>query len=163
MCRNFGWILLLFLSGCVSLEEKEYQAYLREYNRMIANPAPGTWKLDTPWSLALLDESSKIVETMQVEFTSLVARTCASGDWRKLRVIDASSRVQEAAISEFSPEPAYTLTGSYLVIDLNANICDAGNELRGEITELGISGTRQTVHIFGGEKLGRFVGLRVGS
>ncbi|WHI52936.1 hypothetical protein P3339_09295 [Microbulbifer sp. MLAF003] len=154
---------MFVISGCLSHEEREYQAYIREYNRIIANPAPSTWKLDTPWSLVLLDESSKIVETMQVEFTSLAAKTCTSGDWRRLRVIEANSEVQAIANSGFIPEPAYTLTGSYLVIDLNANICDAGNELRGEITELGISGTRQTVHMFGGEKLGRFVGIRVGS
>ncbi len=59
----------------------------------------------------------------------------------------------------FLGEAAYEVVGAAILIDLSANICDAGYELRGRISETGVEGIHQPVSMFGGDVVGRFYGM----
>ena len=151
----------IFLSGCMTTAEREYEKYVKEYNYLISQPIPEIWEIGANWQFILIDEKEKIVESTVLEFTSETAKTCTSGDWKKVKVISQNPMLEQHV--DFIKEPAYQLNGSYFILDFNANLCDAGNELRGSISEQGISGTRQTVHMFGGEHLGKFYAVKISS
>ena len=147
------------LFGCASTAEREYEEYAQEHQRMIASATPSIWSLSRPWTFVLLDNSVKVTRVLKLEFTDSPAETCASGEWRKIRIIDQDPTPEATSSLGFTKEPAYILQGSFLLIDLHSNLCDAGLELRGELTNLGVSGTQQTVELFGGKELGTFVGV----
>ena len=149
----------LVLVGCTSTAEREYEGNLQEYQRMIASPTPSVWAVYQPWKFVLLDNSDKVARVLTLEFTDLPAETCSSGDWRQARIVEQEPTPESASHVGYTKEPAYILQGSFLLIDLHSNLCDAGFELRGELTNLGVSGKQQTVHIFGGETMGTFVGV----
>ena len=96
---------------------------------------------------------------MILEFTVEDAHTCTSGDWKQIKLRKENLFTNQDDTSDFIPQPAYTLNGSLLTIDLNSNVCDGGHQLRGELNDLGVAGNRRSIHMFGGEKLGTFIGV----
>ena len=154
-------LIIIFLTGCVSVEEAEYQQYLIEYRRMISQPTPDIWERNNLWHFTLTNASNNIVSTMILEFTEEVVQACTSGDWKQIVIRQERPIARETEPSDFPSKPAYVLNGSYLTIDLNSTLCGGGHELVGEINDLGVAGDRRSVHIFGGEHLGSFIGMPV--
>jgi hypothetical protein len=140
----------LLMAGCIP-------ARLSEYEILSSQPTPQTWDLNKVWSLVVLDKDGKISQTLTVKFTDAAEKTCTSGEWKRLEILGE----RPAPHPSFLGRPAYTLEGRAIHIGLTPNLCDAYTDLRGSLTELGMSGTVETVSLFGGERLGRFYGIQV--
>jgi hypothetical protein len=96
-----------------------------------------------------------MIRNIVVEFSNEPAQTCSSGHFKKIKVISEYPERSEL----FLGEPAYEIKGAALIIDLSANLCDAGYELRGKVSNIGIEGYHQPVSTFGREVVGRFYGM----
>ena len=144
------FLVLLFLVGCASKTPNDYLIWA-------SLPTPGVFQDNVKWSLFLLDKQGAIIRSMVVEFTQDTTQTCSSGDFKKLKIISEYPERSEL----FLGEPAYEIKGAALIIDLSANLCDAGYELRGKVSGVGVEGYHQPVSMFGGEVVGRFYGVPV--
>ena len=113
--------------------------------------------MNEPWVFVILDNEGSIKQRLTLKFTDAVADTCASDEWRIVEVVDEYPRRS----GSFLGEPAYYLKGAALIVDLSANLCDAGYELKGQLTDAGVSGEHYPVSMFGGEKQGNFYGVPV--
>lgn len=113
--------------------------------------------MNQPWVLVILDNEGSIKQRITVKFTDSDADTCASDEWRMVEIVDEYPHRS----GSFLGEPAYYLNGAALIVDLSANLCDAGYELKGQLTEAGVSGEHYPVSMFGGEKQGNFYGVPV--
>lgn len=140
-------LLIIFLSGCAAQKTNEYQQWASQ-------PTPGIWKENSSWQILMLDKRGSIFRNLTVKFTDQAAETCGSGDFKKVEITSELPKRSEL----FLGIPAYHVKGGALVIDLSANLCDAGYELRGRLTDIGIEGHHQPVSMFGGEVAGRFYG-----
>jgi hypothetical protein len=141
-------LVLLFLVGCASKGPGDYITWA-------SLPTPEVFQSNAKWSLFLLDKQGAIIRSMVVEFSQDSTQTCSSGDFKKLRIISEYPERSEL----FLGEPAYDIKGAALIIDLSANLCDAGYELRGKVSGVGVEGYHQPVSTFGGEIVGRFYGM----
>jgi hypothetical protein len=117
------------------------------------------WKQNSTWSFVLLDKNGSIVRNLTLKFTGEAAETCSSGDFKKIKILSEYPIRSEL----FMGEAAYEIKGSALIVDLSANLCDAGYELRGQVTEIGIEGYHKPVTMFDGEMAGRFYGSPLGN
>lgn len=138
------------VSGCAS------QA-MSEYERLAALPSPASWAPNSVWTLAVVDTKSRLINSMTVRLTEEKAESCTSGDWRRADVLAQ----MPAPHPEFQGIAAYRLTGRAFVMDLTANICDINNELSGELTEIGVSGSYWSGGPWGGTLIGKFYGVIV--
>ena len=118
---------------------------------------PSIFSMNEPWVFVILDNEGSIKQRLTLKFTDAVADTCASDEWRIVEVVDEYPRRS----GSFLGEPAYYLKGAALIVDLSANLCDAGYELKGQLTDAGVSGEHYPVSMFGGEKQGNFYGVPV--
>ncbi|UTA47147.1 hypothetical protein L1F30_13370 [Simiduia sp. 21SJ11W-1] len=143
-------ILLMMTLGCSSTAPYPYQVWSSQ-------ETPRTFKVNEPWVLVILDNEGSIKQRLTVKFTEAVADSCSSGDWRVLDVVNTYPNGSDIILGE----PAYYLSGAALIVDLSANLCDAGYELMGQLTLVGVSGEHYPVSMFGGEKEGNFYGVPV--
>jgi hypothetical protein len=141
-------VLLGLLASCVVKGPSQYEIWASQ-------PTPNTWAIESDWVLILLDQDEKIIRSLIVRVLNQDANTCSSGDWKQLKILDE----QPARSSNFAGKPAYKLKGSALTIDLSANLCDAGYELRGQLTNVGVVGIHQPISMFGGEVVGSYFGV----
>lgn len=144
------WRLFIFLllTGCA--HDKASNLVFWE-----SQPTPVIFQNNSKWILFLLDGEGNIIKTLNVDFTHDSADTCVSGVSRKLRILSEAPGRSEL----FLGEPAYDVRGAVLIINLSANLCDAGYELIGHISMLGVEGYHQSVSMYGGEVFGRFYGV----
>ena len=125
-----------------------------EYEEWTSEPTPEIWKSEPVWTLVLLNRKGEILRSLTVRFTDQEADSCIAGKWLKAEII--AERPERS--SSFLGKPAYYVTGSYLELDLSANLCDSYYPLRGHLTIIGLSGMHGHEGMFGGEILGRFYG-----
>lgn len=145
------FLVFLCLVGCVSHAPDNYREWSNE-------ETPEIFRYGEKWSIILVDENGSMIRNMVVEFSDNDAYSCSSGDFKKLKVISEYPSRSEA----FLGEPAYELNGAALIIDLSANLCDAGYEMRGKLSAKGVEGSHRPVSIMGGEAMGRFYGMPLG-
>ncbi len=148
---------LLFLSftcilifGCSSTKLTPYEAWS-------SLETPAAFSESELWVFVILDNDGAIKQRLTLKFADAAAETCASDEWKKIEIIDEHPQRS----SSFLGEPAYYLNGAALIVDLFANLCDAGYELKGQLTDAGIHGEHYPVSMFGGEIQGRFYGVPV--
>lgn len=142
------FLILLLLVGCASKAPSGYSTWASQ-------PTPKVFQSSSKWSLFLLDKKGAIIRSMVVEFSQDSIQTCSSGEFKKLKII--SEYPERSKL--FLGEPAYEIRGAALIVDLSANLCDAGYELRGKVSDIGVEGDHQPVSMFGGEVVGRFYGM----
>jgi len=78
--------------------------------------------------------------------TDQPATTCTSGVWKKLLLVDG--KIGSDA------EPAYSVEGRALSISINANICDANDDINGELAAATFKGDRRAGGMFGSTLIG---------
>jgi hypothetical protein len=110
-------------------------------------PTPRSWEPDTTWQFLIIDKRGQLSQALVVRFTREAAQSCTAGVWNKLEVLRQNPPRQP----EFIGTAAYELTGSALIINLTANLCDANNLIEGRLDALGFSGTFQSGGLRGGD------------
>lgn len=144
---SFTFILAL---GCSSTRLNPYQVWS-------SLETPAAFSESELWVFVVLDKNGAIKQRLTLKFADAVAETCASDEWKKVEIVDEHPQRS----GSFLGEPAYYLNGAALIVDLSANLCDAGYELKGQLTEVGIHGEHYPVSMFGGEIQGGFYGVPV--
>lgn len=152
-------VSLFSLFGCVSSEEREYNRLVQELNRMTAIPTPEIWINNKIWSFILINNELMIEQSYIFEFTNDEANSCTDAPWKSLNILSQNPNGGENSIGN----PAYNIEGSYLSIDLTADICDSGNNISGELNSNGFNGTHGISHLFGGELRGKAYGVPNGT
>ena len=145
----FSIIALLFI-GCSS--NKTYP-----YEEWASLKTPEIFSTNALWSFVILGKDGDIRQRFSLKFADSSAETCSSGEWKRIDIV-SEFPVRHGS---FEGKPAYYLNGAALIIDLSANLCDAGYELKGQIKESGVSGEHYPVSMFGGEVQGKFYGVPV--
>lgn len=142
--------LCFLAAGCSSTKLYPYQAWsLLE--------TPTVFRENELWVVVILDTNGAIKQRLTVKFIDAIAETCASDEWKKVEIIDEHPKRS----GSFLGKSAYHLKGAALIIDLSANLCDAGYQLKGQIKETGISGEHYPVSMFGGAIQGKFYGVPI--
>ena len=134
-----------FLIGCSATKYDPYQQWMFE-------PMPEYIENGDPWVIVILDKKGELSRRITMRFTHEEAKSCTSGVWNKIEVIN---EFPERA-AEYIGKPAFSLGGAAITIDLTANLCDNSHLLRGHVQEVGISGKYFTSHLLGGEDKGVF-------
>lgn len=147
---------IVFLALIVSTSACNTTAF-SEYQNWASKPTPEYWNTETDWAITLLDGDGRIHRTLTVRFTDKTVETCAREGARQLEILH---EVPEPS-PNFIGEPAYWLSGSALIMDLTANLCDAYTELHGELTDTGFVGYWQYVGMLGTTVVGPVYGVRV--
>lgn len=88
------------------------------------------------WVFVVVDEA-KTVGSIVLRFTDVPAKACVGGEWKRVEVLRRSGVLSELISSA---EASYELNGRALTIGLSNNICDAYNDLRGELSDTGFAG-----------------------
>ena len=144
--RKLTPVLSLLLAACTTTAP----APSWDYQSLVARPTPASWASGAVWSFTITDRSGK-PETLMFRVSSDLAKTCISGEWRKLELIGGKA----GTFAGVESQPAYSVEGSFLWISLNSNLCDADNDLRGELNGNTFTGE----HTFGGVTGDRPVGV----
>ncbi len=142
-------LIMLLAVGCATKNTTS------EYQVWSAQPTPHVWNEKSKWNIVLLDDKGSIARNLTLKFTSDPAETCTSGNFKKIEILSEYPKRSE----KFIGVAAYEIKGSALIIDLSSNLCDAGNELRGQVSEIGLEGNHQTVSANGTKVVGRFYGV----
>lgn len=136
--------------GCASQAPSEYE-------RLAALQTPVSWVPDSIWTIAIVDSTQRLSQSMTVRLTEDKGESCASGDWHHVEILAQ----EPAQHPQFQGIAAYQVTGRAFVLNLTANLCDSDNELRGELSETGLSGSYWSGGPLGGELIGTFYGVVV--
>ena len=147
----FFILICFFVAGCASTKKHPYEVWK-------SLETPSSFSLGEHWVFIILNHEGEIKQKLVVNFTGDTASTCASGEWKKIEIINE----YPSRNGSYRGSPAYYLKGAALIIDLSANLCDAGYELKGQLQETGIVGEHYPVSMFGGEVQGMFYGVPVG-
>ncbi|GAB3361763.1 hypothetical protein [Lysobacter tyrosinilyticus] len=123
-----------------------------DYQALSAQPTPPDWAAGAVWRFDTASGSGKL-ESHTFRVSDERADTCVSGDWRKLERVDG--HLGSAA------QAAYTVSGRFLLISLNSNLCDANDEIRGELAGVNFNGERSAGGVTGGAVIGTVQGRRV--
>jgi hypothetical protein len=137
---------------------------LSEYERLAAMTEPANWAADSIWAFSLIDKQGNLFHSMTVKLTDESVQACAGGDWQRVEVLSQ----QPASHPQSLAVPAYTLKGRAFWLNFTANVCDESQDLRGELTEAGISGNQcygswfdAPVNEYRGECIGSFYAVRI--
>ena len=102
-----------------------------DYDAATAQPTPSTWHPGTVWKFqAQLRHGKARSWTFRVSAED--AKTCVSGHWRKLELLDGSIGT--------AGEASYLVEGQFLWVQLAGNWCDIGHDFRGRLSESGFAG-----------------------
>jgi hypothetical protein len=121
------------------------------YDKLASKPTPPSWHAGAVWRFTTISHGKANNLTFRV--TDEAATICTSGTWHKLVVL--SGKVGSGS------EPAYSVEGRFLWISLNANICDANDDIRGALGENTFKGDRRAGGMFGSTRVGKVVGSPV--
>ena len=129
-----------------------------KYKRWAAQQTLDIWKPGSIWVLVLLDRENMIQRTLTLRVTTdRLANSCIAGDWRQVEIL-AEYPPRDPSLEG---EPAYSVKGAALSLELKANLCDNYYTLVGQLTESGLVGLHGPEGMFGGETVGRFYGAPV--
>jgi hypothetical protein len=127
-----------------------------DYKDLAAHPTPRDWKAGTVWTFVTTTKAGAS-ETITFRVTGEIVKTCSSGTWRKLRVINGRA----PKIMGEPTQPAFTIEGSFLWIDLNAPWCDIDDHIRGGLEGTTFTGDRTQGGPMGSHLIGSVRGWRV--
>lgn len=142
--------IILMLFGCAGPKGFDYEYWALK-------STPNIFNSNKIWAFVLLDLDGNIQNTITLEFTDENVETCSNGESFRINILDQPPPQSPNNMAE----PAYSIRGAALIIDLSANLCDNGYEIAGSINDLGISGVHYPVTMFGGEVQGIFYGIPV--
>lgn len=109
--------------------------------------------LSGSWILRVENDKHVIVTTMIVQFTNDVARSCVTGNWKRLAVISQSST--DAGFFPSTEELSYELTNDSIVIGRNL-VCDSYLRLSGDLSGANSYGEYYHLGLGGVKTLGYF-------
>ena len=106
------------------------------------------------WRFDFVDTENKSLGYLVMAFSDqpVDEPTCGYDYWKKMVVLDDKLDFDFGA--EF--QPAYTIFGPWLTIDLTASVCSIDHNMIGDISADGASGHFTLSHKIGGNNLGRF-------
>jgi hypothetical protein len=108
------------------------------YEELIAQPTPAAWRPGATWTFVLTTSKRK-TRTLTFRVTDDPIKTCLSGSWRRLQLL------QDSGPAQYAPKNvAYETAGSFLSIDLLAGWCDVDNLIQGQLSEKQFSGEQTT-------------------
>jgi hypothetical protein len=107
----------------------------------------------TTWRITINDGPTHPQQTVTVRVQDDKARSCMSGDWKRLERVSGSY--------DGLSEPAYTLSGNHLTILLASDICDGYDQLDGKLEHGRFSARHSVFGIQGGDDLGQAVAVQV--
>lgn len=142
--------IALMLTSCASIKPINYEYFSKQ-------PTPQIVKVHTAWAITIVDEKGLMTRNLVVEFTDIVAKTCNTQGGKKLKILSDLPLEDETEKNEIS----YEFIGSILLIDLGAELCDAGRELTGVISTNGVEGTVEYKSMTGSPIIGRFYGVPI--
>ncbi len=120
------------------------------YERLAAERTPSIWQAGSTWELEVYDSKDQVATSISFKITDEPADTCMSGDWKKLLTLRENKPTTR--------NPAYMLAGRNLSILLSTGLCDAYDELQGELDARGFEGRRVLSGLFGGADQGKALG-----
>jgi hypothetical protein len=116
----------------------------------------GSWRHGAVWTF-VTTESSGASSSFTFRVTNLCAKTCTSGDWRKLELISGPL----PQLHDHPAHAAFSLEGSLLSIDLLAGWCDVDDRIAGSINGETFVGNRAQGGMMGRDVVGTVRGWRV--
>jgi hypothetical protein len=127
----------------------------KRYKELSSQPTPPQWAVGVQWRIEIdpLDGHSPSVIVFRITDIPETS-TCQSGDWRRLDVVSASGVAPRA--------PAYSVQGRNLHILISTGLCDAYDEVSGELNPSGFDGWRESSGMFGSSRTGRVAGRALG-
>lgn len=93
--------------------------------------------LSGPWTLSVQNSQHVLVATLEVEFTESNARSCLGGEWKKVNVVQATTRDDD--FYPISEPLSYRVEDGHLTIGRNEE-CDDYLLLKGAMVGPSISG-----------------------
>jgi hypothetical protein len=105
------------------------------------------------WAVRIENTERRVIATLTIRFEDGAARSCMSGDWKRVVVL-----AHQSSDEDFFPasEPlSYTVTGNELTIGRN-EICDAYRHLKGPLSGDAVTGEYFSLGLGGGKRLGYF-------
>lgn len=150
MKNAFTLMVLVAAVGCASQTPSEHE-------RLTVLQTPASWKANSFWTIAVVDSKQRLIQSMTLRLTEGKGESCTNEDWYRAEVLAQ----EPAQHPQFQGMAAYQVTGRAFVLNLTANLCDSDNELRGELSETGVSGSYWSGGPLGGEFIGTFYGVMV--
>lgn len=114
---------------------------------------PAAHDLSGSWDLRIENPQHQLIATLSIIFTSEPARSCMSGEWRRVEV-NSRSATDEAFFPTAEPL-SYEVTDGQLVIGRN-EVCDGYLQLVGTLNGSNVTGDYVSVGLGGVSKLGYF-------
>lgn len=152
---GFGFLALL-LTSCASTASREFEQHREEYRSRAAEPTPSDWKPGAVWAFVTTRPGGD-TENVTFRVSDDKVKTCTSGDWRKLELVEG--KLGSLAGTPF--EAAYLVEGRNLWISLTSNWCDIDNDLKGELQGHRFEGQHASGGMMGSTLIGQVRGWRV--
>lgn len=115
--------------------------------------APVSWEVGSVWRMTIKDTAEKSPREITFEVESSPAKSCLSGDWKKLKVLTSSYR----GVSE----PAWSLKGRSVSVLITSDICDAYDEVSGKVSNGRFSGPHSQFGLGGSTAIGTVHAVRI--
>jgi hypothetical protein len=142
-------ILLYLVVNCFG---DDFAREMARHKKLAAQPTPQQWRTGSVWRFVTARRGGK-QEVLTFRVTDQLATTCTNGVWRKLILLEGNVGP--------GSEPAYLVEGCNLSVSLHANICDANDDIFGDLRGGTFIGKRRVSGLFGGEYIGRVRGSYV--
>lgn len=114
--------------------------------------------LRVPWTFTIQNQDHQTIGTLTVRFTDEPAKSCISGNWKRLAVV-AFESTGEPAFPGHDPL-SYEVDKGKLTIGRN-EICDGYVMLDGELTDKGLTGAYYSLGLGGTKGLGYVRGVPI--
>ena len=105
------------------------------------------------WDLKIEDKNHQLVATLVVKFASQRARSCVSGDWKRVLVVSATTK--DKHFFPVSDPLSFEIENDRMTIGRN-EICDAYLMLSGPLSSEGVAGEYYSLGLEGSSPLGAF-------
>lgn len=140
----------ILLAGC-STEPRV------NFARAASQSTPASWDNESVWVFVLV-QKSEAVGSITLRFHERPAESCVGGEWKKAEILMASGVFANV---ESSDGASFSVAGKALTVGLTNNLCDAYNDIRGEISDVGFSGRYISESMFSQVDNGSVFGARV--
>jgi hypothetical protein len=146
--------ICLIATGCASHSAQQILSAKEEmavWQRNSAEPTPSSWASGNKWRFVVADTGKPSREVTFV-VTDEPAETCMSGEWKRLDVSGDSALHLN--------QPAYSVSGRNLQIQLSTDLCDAYDMLVGSLQGASFSGTHRFSGLRGSQDFGPVTGTK---
>jgi hypothetical protein len=149
-------VLIISLCFAVTSCSTNAHGHVWDLKALSSQPTPPDWKTGAIWTFVTTKKSGSS-ETLTFRVTNELAKTCESGVWRKLQLVDGNLPAIEGEPSQ----PAFSVEGRFLWISLFSNWCDLEDHIRGELQDKTFKGDRTFGGPMGSGVVGSIRGWRV--